>query len=60
MWQKVALIEVIGTVGSQAISFGAIVAFVLAPYQTFAYYSDALKSHYFERARAADGSDDHF
>ena len=50
----------IGLVGSQALTIFAIIAFLLAPYQTFAYYSDALKSHYFERVKAQDGSDDVF
>ena len=35
-------------------------AFFLAPYQAFAYLSDAMKSHYFERVKATDGSDDKF
>ena len=51
---------VIGIVGGQALSTAAILAFILAPYQAFAYYNDALKSHYFERVKAADGSDDKF
>mmetsp|Transcript_2114 Transcript_2114/g.3024 ORF Transcript_2114/g.3024 Transcript_2114/m.3024 type:complete len:150 (+) Transcript_2114:442-891(+) len=51
---------VLGDVGGQAISILAIVAFLLQHYQTFAYYRDALKSHYYEKKRATDGSDDRF
>jgi len=41
----------LGQLGGQAVTILTLVRLLLLHFQTFAYYRDALKSHYYERRR---------